>query len=307
MLGRKARAVPSVPRSPVESPPPAVEEPPAPPPVLVPRTRRSIEAAKTFATSVRHLPLFSGTAVQLMRSAGSEDVSGRELSRLVAADAALVAHLLRIVNSPFYGFASRIATVPDTLIVMGVNAVRRIVTASILQRPLLTYLHDTGIVRTFWRHELTCAALARHLARARGLDGETAYMAGLMHDVGRLAMLIQFPGQTDVLLPAVAVTDGSTLQAETETFGFDHAQAGGALLALWGLPVAIVDAAETHADVVAPDDPLSAVVWTANQAAHEMALQPDEDDTTLPWMDRIGLDAQQRRRIVDEIRALEAG
>jgi putative nucleotidyltransferase with HDIG domain len=284
--------------------PVAAEPVPAP---RVPRTPASDEAAKAFAASIRHLPLFSGTATQLMRTIGDEDASGRELSRLITTDAALVAHLLRIANSPFYGFANRIATVPDALTVMGGTAVRRIVTASVLQRPLMSYLHDTDVVHAFWRHELMCAALAQHLAQTVGIDGEMAYMAGLMHDVGRLALLIQFPENIDVLLPAERDSHGGGPDLETACFGFDHAQAGGALLDLWGLPEPIVDACRLHVDTHAPKDPLAACVWLANRAAHEMIEQAEDDDTEAPWMVRIRLDHDQRHRILDEIRAFESG
>ena len=271
------------------------------------RNERAADAVATFLAAVRHLPLFSGTATQLIRSAGDDTVSARELVRLISTDAGLVAHLLRIVNSPFFGFARRLATVGDALSVLGVAHVRRTVTAAVLQRPLMSYLHDSEVVRTFWRHELLCAALARHIASRRNADGELAYMAGLMHDVGRLAMLMQFPGQTGVLLHVRGDNDHLALEREFEAFGFDHAQAGGALLERWGLPAEIVLAAREHGDEVEPDDPISASVWKANLLTHEMENVPEEfEGIQQPWMIEIGLSVSARRRILDEIHAFEA-
>ena len=267
---------------------------------------QKVDALESFVASVQHLPLFTGTAMQLIRSVDQEDVTVGELSRLISTDAALVAHLLRIVNSSYYGVSRRIGTVSDALSVLGVNLIRRTVTAAVLQRPLFAYLHETSVARAFWRHGLLCAALARHLAMQKGVDGELAYMAGLMHDVGRLAMLMQFPQQSDVLLRVRSDDDNFGIDREFSRFGFDHAQVGGALLELWGLPEQIVQAAHQHADETEPEDPMSASVWRGNLLSHEMIDEPDDQDVLMPWMVEAGLSVKARRQIVDEIRALEA-
>ena len=271
----------------------------------LPAGDHKVDALETFVASVQHLPLFTGTAMQLIRTVDQEDVTVGELSRLISTDAALVAHLLRIVNSSYYGLSRRIGTVNDALAVLGVNLIRRTVTAAVLQRPLFAYLHDTSVARTFWRHGLLCAALARHLAIQKGVDGELAYMAGLMHDVGRLAMLMHFPQQTDVLLRVRGDAE-SGIDREFARFGFDHAQVGGALLELWGLPGAIVQAAHQHEDATEPEDATSASVWLGNLLSHEMIDEPDDLAEPLPWMIDIGLSVEARRRIVDEIRTLES-
>ena len=266
-------------------------------------------ALEAFVASVQHLPLFSGTAVQLLRSVDQEQITAGELSRLISTDAALAAHLLRIVNSPYYGLSRRIGTVSDALTVLGFNLVRRTVTAAVLQRPLLAHLRDTAVARAFWRHELICAALARHLALRRGYDGEFAYMAGLLHDIGRLVMLMQFPDRSDLLL-SQRTDDDAGIDLERRLFGFDHAQVGGALLELWGLPGGMVQAAHQHADQTEPDEPSAASIWRANLISHDMAADADpasgvDENAVSAWMDAIDLSVKARKQILDEIAALE--
>ena len=263
------------------------------------------DALHAFVASVEHLPLFTGTAMQLIRSVDREDVTTAELARLISTDAALVAHLLRIVNSTFYGLSRRIGTVSEALAVLGIDLVRRTVIASVLQRPLFAYLHDTAVVRTFWRHGLLCAALARHLALQKNLNGEVAYLAGLMHDVGRLTMLMEYPQEADVLLRVSSDDDLATAR-EIERFGFDHAQVGAALLEVWDLPPPIVDAALRHADETEPGEPLAGSVWQANLISHEMIDDGEDPEAPLPWMVQIGLSVKARRQILDEIAALES-
>ena len=264
----------------------------------------AVDALAAFVASVEHLPLFTGMAAQLIRSVDDEDITAVELNRIISADAALVVHLLRIVNSPYYGLSRRIGTVTEACTVLGLNLVRRTVTVAVLQRPLFAYLHDTATARAFWRHELLCATLSRHLGQRAGIHGEASYMAGLLHDVGRLTMLMRFPDRVDLLLRPSSEADGKAADTEDERsmFGFTHAQVGGALLEMWGLPAGIVQAAHQHMDDIEPEDAMAAAVWRANLIAHEFG--DDDDDQVLPWMEAIGLDAAGRRRMIVEIEAL---
>ena len=263
-------------------------------------------ALQAFVAAVEHLPLFTGTALQLIRSVDQEAITAGELSRLISTDPALAAHLLRIVNSPYYGLSRRIGTVSDALAVLGFNLVRRTVTAAVLERPLFAYFTDTEAARVFWRHELLCAAIARHLAIRQGFDGEFAYMAGLLHDVGRLVMVVRHPAASEGLL-RLHGGDDATFQEERARYGFDHAEFGAALLELWGLPGGMIQAAHQHVDDVEPDDPGAAIVWRANRIAHEWIDAGEETGDEEPaWMEAIDLSAAGRQQILDEIAALES-
>src|ERR1700760_4331600 len=146
-----------------------------------PAPSADVSALRTFVAQIQHLPLFSTTAAQLIDSINREDTTASELSRIVSTDAALVTQLLKMVNSPFYGLSRRVGSVGDAFAVLGRDMVRRTVTSAVLQRPLFASLHDTAIARAFWRHELLCATLARHVAKRNGADGELAFVAGLLH------------------------------------------------------------------------------------------------------------------------------
>ena len=143
---------------------------------------------------------------------------------------------------------------------------------------------------------------SRHLAQQRGFNGEQAYLAGVLHDVGRLVMLMSFPDQIDLLLRRSG-DDVDGMQQELDQFGFTHAQVGGALMELWGLPEGIVQAAHQHTDETEPEDGMAAVVWRANLISHEFGDDAD-DGVERPWMESIGLDEDGRRRILDEIDSL---
>jgi putative nucleotidyltransferase with HDIG domain len=270
------------------------------------RDEDPVVALKTFVASVQHLPLFTGTAAQLVRSVDREDVTATELSRLIATDVALTAHLLRMVNSPYYGLSRKVGTVSEAFALLGLDLVRRTITVAVLQRPLFAYLHDSATARAFWRHKLVTAALSRHIAHRAGANAELAYMAGLMHDVGRLVLLGQFPEHVDMLLRRNGEDAGAA--REVAAFGFTNAQVGAALLEHWGLPEEIVRAAHEHMDESQPDEPLSAAVWRANLLSAEMEQVEDDEeaDEVQPWMQSIGLSVSARHKMLEEIEALEA-
>ncbi len=271
-----------------------------------PEEGESPDALNEFVASIEHLPLFTGMATQLIQSVDRDDITSGELAKQISGDAALVAQLLRMVNSPFYGLRRSVGTVNDAIAILGFALIRRIVVAAVLQRPLFAYLHDTASARVFWRHQLLVASIARHLHVQKGGDGDVAYMAGLLHDVGRLAMLVKFPNATDTLLAGRDIDDDDAPERERRRFGFDHAEVGAALLELWDVPETMVTAAGQHADELEPDDPVAATVWHANLLSHTIDDTREESDDG-PALLSVGLAAEARRKILDEVAALESG
>ncbi|MCY7305652.1 MAG: HDOD domain-containing protein [Rhodoferax sp.] len=257
-----------------------------------------------FVAATGHLPLLAGMAAQLVRSVEREDISAAELGRQIAADAVLASHLLRLVNAPYYSRSRRIGSVTDALAVLGFNMVRRISTSVLMLRPLLVHLPDTLATRAFWRHQLLCAGFARLVHQLRQADGEeVAYMAGLLHDVGRLALFVRWPETYAEFLQPPFGDEHTLIAAERLRFGFDHAQAGSAVLHHWNVPEAITTAAGRHADQAAPPEPVADSVWRANRLAHRMAAEVWESAAPA-WMVEAGLDRAACRRIVDEVDAL---
>jgi len=254
--------------------------------------------------AVQHLPLFTGMAAQLISSVEREDVTMAEMGRLISSDPAIVMDLLRKVNSPFYGLNRKIGNATDAIAVLGLDQIRRIVTAAVLQRPLLAYLHDTDGARVLWRHQLLCAAIARHLHSRKGADAEVAYMAGLLHDVGRLVMVMHFPQLADDLL-GPREDEVNVIAWERRHFGFDHALVGAALLKAWEMPDAMMLSTGQHHNRAEPSDPLAATIWAANALGHQLVDLP-EDAVDQEHMDELGLTLDVRRALLAEVAALES-
>lgn len=268
------------------------------------RTSTSSPAVDAFVARVGALPLMPRLARVLVRSVHDDDLGAAELGSHIADDAGLAAQLLRLVNSPFYGFSRRIGTVSDAIAVLGFNLVRRIVTAAVLQRPQPSVLPDGPATRAFWRHQLLCAALARFVHAQRGDDGdELAYMAGLLHDIGRLALHAYQPAESGVLVASHALGEEALVQDERTRHGFDHAEAGAALLRAWQLPDVLVQSVLQHASPTAPDAATAASVWQANRLAHSIEGGPAPVQEQ-PWMRESGLGLADCQRLLAEVDAV---
>ena len=269
-------------------------------------TPRRLASLAEFVASIGHLPLFSGMAAELIGSVERDDVTSAELTRMISTDPALVIDLLRKVNSAYYGLSRKVDGVAQAIAILGLDQIRRIVTSAILQRPLLAYLHDSDGSRALWRHQLLCAAIARIVHARRGGDGEVAYMAGLLHDVGRLALVMHFPQFSAELLERAGEAATATALWEREQFGFDHALVGAALLQIWEMPSGMVLATGQHENRAEPTDALAASVWLANVLSHHLAEhgedQAGEDDEAMVG---VGLTIETRRRVLAEVSALE--
>lgn len=261
-------------------------------------------AVVTFVAQVGKLPLMPGLALVLVRSVNDDRLGAAELGAHIADDAGLAAQLLRLVNSPFYGFSRRIGTVSDAIAVLGFNLVRRVVTAAVLQRPQASVLPDGPATRAFWRHQLLSAVLARHAHTQRGEEGgELAYMAGLLHDIGRLAMHAYRPPESGLLVASHTVGEEALVLDERARLGFDHAEAGAALLQAWQLPDVLVQAVWQHASLTAPDEPTAASVWQANRLAHWIEADPAPSQER-PWMRESGLGLADCQRLLAEVDAI---
>ena len=194
--------------------------------------------------ALQNLPAFPPVAGQLTRLVAEEDFSYREVSDLVRADAAFSAELLRLANSPVFAFRHEIRDVPHALAVLGVQRLRGIVMTLAMKEVLLSDKQDEAI-RRCWRHNLASALVTESLAAAAWIDKGLAYTAGLLHDVGMLALISNH--RRDYVKLVGAPPDAATLLEREELFfGINHCHAGRWLLGQWGLPVDFQDVAAHH-------------------------------------------------------------
>lgn len=196
--------------------------------------------------SLPSLPIVYGELVQALRS---NDASPNVVGAIVARDMGMTAKVLQLVNSSFFGVSREIANPVDAVIYLGMETVRALVfTASAfsefrLPRGCCLSIDDLQ------RHCLAVGTLARRIARSMALPRaacEYAFVGGLLHDVGKLVLVSNYPDRYKEVLLRARSNGGSISDAELAVFGASHAEIGAYLLWLWGLPEPVTEILVQH-------------------------------------------------------------
>lgn len=244
---------------------------------------------------IHKLPSLPKVVMELLASLDRDDVNIDALVKKIAKDQALAAKTLRLANSSFYGMARQVATIQDAVIILGFRTVRSLATTAALMGALTANAPGHFNAVPFWRHSIAVAICARELTSHLPLNPEQAYTAGLLHDIGRLALVTQFPSHYEATLAYRDEHDCNLLEAEQVMLGLDHAAVGQALTQHWQFPEELQQAvAGHHAPLVGGKQTLSLVVRAADVIAHALDLSRHWDDLVPPvpvglWQ-RLGLD-----------------
>jgi HD-like signal output (HDOD) protein len=181
------------------------------------------------------IPAFPPVVLRVLDLLSGPETEVAPLVDQIASDPTLAAQLLRLANSPIFGLPSQIETVQHGITTLGFERVRCLVTAVATSNYMRAALRTEALERC-WRHTLATAILSRELARAAGMATDRAYSLGLLHDIGRLGLLVAFPKEYAGILKAVDRDAISLLDQEKKRFGLDHCETGRLLLEQWNLP-----------------------------------------------------------------------
>lgn len=216
------------------------------------------------------LPSLPSVVLEILESFDNERMDVSTLAGKIANDQALVARVMRVANSAFFGLSGQVGTIFEAISVLGFNNLRGLVTAAAIINASPKNLGEFDLP-AFWRHGICTAACAKVLAKRLGLNPEIAFTAGVLHDIGKLIIVVEYPAAAKVVAVGEA-SDESFLEAERSLIGYDHAALGGELAKRWKFPQAIRDAIRLHHS---PPDAsgrsnLSDVVYIANLFAHAL-------------------------------------
>lgn len=230
---------------------------------------------------IRALPSLPAVIMELIQSLGDEDADTHLLAKKIASDQALVAKMLRVANSSFYGLQGKVTSIQDVVVVLGLRNVRTLAMAAAVTGSFSGRNAVPGFdFNAFWRHSMGTALCARALAKRLKMSEENAFTAALLHDIGRLVLAACFPAHLTAVLAYRSTHDGLLLDAERAVIGVDHASIGEALTAHWKFPESIRESvARHHALDASEHTPLTGIIHIADGIAH--ALELAGDDTSL--------------------------
>lgn len=192
---------------------------------------------------IKNLPTLPGIVTKLTRMAEDPDTTTEQMGKVISKDHILAAKLLRLVNSAFYGFPQKISSLNSAIILLGFNVIKSlIISASIFE---IMEAQDVQL----WEHSLGCAVVSSVLAKRLGVnDPEEISTAGLIHDIGKVAIKIELPAEYAQIMQTVKERKVFAIDAEKEILGLDHAEAGGWLAKAWNLPPKLVEPIVCHHD-----------------------------------------------------------
>ena len=224
-----------------------------------------IDAQKIWSSA--QLPTLPTVALRLIELSRAPDTQIREIVATLKTDPAIVARLLKAANSSFFGLASKVTSIDQAVVLLGTTAV----TALALGFSLVDGSSAQGTLgqayTAFWLQSTVQATAARLLAKRQSAVGEEdLFLAGLLLDLGRLAMLKTIPHEYQQVIAAAASMQRLQHEVETEILGVDHVEVGIELMKRWNLPEALGRAVRWH------HEPLTAFAGGAD-AGHDDLLK----------------------------------
>lgn len=204
------------------------------------------------------------------------------VSDIIACDQASTWKVLKIVNSPFYGFPGQIDTISRAVVILGYNEIYNLILSSYL----IDFFSQKGSAWDFrpvdfWSHSIGVGIAAKYLGRTLGLTKQENYfIAGILHDIGRLVFFEFAEDQFSRALEISRKNRQLLQRGELAVFGMDHAQTGAVIAERWGLPLSIINTIRYHETGIVPGlpDPLVAVVHLGNILVRALELGHPGDD-----------------------------
>lgn len=191
--------------------------------------------------NIDNLPSLPAIVSRLIQVVNSPDSSADDAARLIEQDPALTSKMIRLANSAFYGIPRSISSVSSAVVILGFNTIRSLVLSASVMK-MFPGGHAGGIDKDrFWKHSIVCAIAAkltvRHFMNIRMMDPESAFCAGIMHDIGKLIFNEFVNEGYEEACAHAAKQKISLLDAEKLVLGINHAEIGRIIADKWALPL----------------------------------------------------------------------
>jgi putative nucleotidyltransferase with HDIG domain len=244
---------------------------------------------KRLIARVEDLPTLPRTVLRITEMVNDPRASARDLSRIITDDQVLTARLLKLVNSSFYGFPQRVSTVTGAIVLIGFDAIRNLLlTTSVFDLFPSRSSRNRRSQESLWDHSLGCAIGAKAIGEVlRQEKLEELFVAGLLHDIGKIVEMTVLPEQFGRITARVTQNRLLIAAAEAEILGCTHADIGRLLAQRWNLPAKLMGLIEHHHHPAAagPWAVEASIVHLADILARALNLGSGGDDR-IPPLDR---------------------
>ncbi len=214
-----------------------------------------------IVSKTKDLPSIPAAALNVMRESESPTCNAASIARHIMLDQALSARVLRLANSAYYGLNRKVSTVQDSVVILGIRTVRNLALVASsypwMNKPIPGYVLGP---KHMWEHGVGVATGAQLIARASRLaDPDLAFIAGLLHDLGKVALAAWLENRSTGMLQLAIGANKTFDEVERMVLGFDHCDVGGFLAEQWNLPETFTHAMRHHHNPNAMDPHVAVV------------------------------------------------
>lgn len=260
-------------------------------------TDASTEELQRIIMTTRDLPAMPQVASKVLELSSDPNTSANQLQQVIADDQAMTARILKIANSAMYSCSRKIKTLTEAIVMLGFNSIRSLVVTSAARNLYNTKSLQTGLKeRLLWEHSIGCAFACRLLVEPRQPAlTEEAFLAGLLHDIGKLVLNMRVPSAFDQVVQVVYNENKDFAPTERALLGFDHAHVGAMLVNKWKFSPILEHVILNHhnAAALSPEEPLLLYLDLGNRLCHKLGIgfvdDPDLDIESCAANQMLGL------------------
>ncbi|MDP2852041.1 MAG: HDOD domain-containing protein [Gallionella sp.] len=233
----------------------------------------SPEPAKKLTLAVEKMPAFPKSVQKILELTRNLDCEPKHLVQVIEKDPVMTVKILRVLNSAYYNLPNKITSLNHSVVFLGFNTIKNLA-LGIASVGILPKHNAAGFdMQHYLLHSLTTAGIAKSLGgRLAGTDPMDCYIAGLLHDFGKVVFAQFMPDEFNQALQKSAGENISLHLAESQVIGVDHTVVGSMLAEKWQFPPALVDCIRNHHSMDGGEGGMWASVYAANQISKKMSF-----------------------------------
>lgn len=233
------------------------------------------EKLQGMLTQLDTLPSLPSSYTNLIKELESPEVSIKSVEKIISADIGMSTKILRMVNSAFLGLRQHISSPAQAIVLLGLETIKSLVTSLNLFSTFDKKDLNVISIDSLWNHSFMVGTFSKKIANQEKADRkitDDAFITGLVHDVGKLVLASELPGDYQIAVERAKQAEKTNHDAEREVFGATHAQVGAYLMGLWGFGDSVIEGiAYHHEPRSSPTRGFTVLtaVHVANALAHE--------------------------------------
>ena len=244
-------------------------------------------ATSTLIAQIESMPTLPTVALRVMEVTSNPESSATDLMEIIGPDISLTAKILKIANSPFYGLTREVSSLQHAVTVLGFKEIRNMVISTVAFESFKNFKQDDKFdINKFWRHSFCCGLAAKIIAVDLKSSSNELFVAGLIHDIGKLVMYIAFPVEflklVDMMSPLKLKY--TAFEIEKNVFEMIHDEVGMKLLKKWLFPESLITAVGFHHHPLEADkkSTFPIIIHVADILAHVYEMQAEDEEDNSP-------------------------